>query len=371
MIKLFKIIILPSLLATLAAGCGNNGTTNPQAASTIETIFTAVDEPAGANCTYGGKKLMSGPDTNGNGVVEASEATSVAYVCNTSSGVKPLYSITEEPHSVNCGLGGLKVCIGLDSNANNELDADEVDSTTYLCVLGAGKSDLIADNIYDQSVNGASVTTTTSGVYNITTTNQVNAGGAFNKPISIGNKAILGIYGLTGRLLTEFNSFSFSTNSKTGGNNIYVNMIIDLDGDIETTTDRKVLVASDQSWATIVKSHTGGGATLAGVTTTYPGGEYDNRTYSSSDPIWVAVGGITKPAGCIIGDATVLENHLSATTRTFDNLNICYPNAIIVDAASGDNGMPKNVVTTGLMMISGDSNNTLNFAFEVRDLSIN
>ncbi len=370
MIKLFKIIILPSLLAILAAGCGSDEITNPQEAATIDTIFTAVDEPAGANCSYGGKKLMSGPDANGNGVVEASEATSVAYVCNDSNGVKPLYSITEEPHSVNCGLGGLKISIGLDSNINNELDADEVDSTAYLCAPGAGKSDLIADGIYDDSVNGAYVTSPTSGVYTITTTNQVNVAGSFNGG-GTGNKAILGIYGLSGRLLTEFNSFSFSTNSKTGGNNIYVNMIIDLDGDTATTTDRKILVASDQSWATIVKSHTGGGATLAGVTTTYPAGEYDNRTYSSADPIWVAVGGIAKPVGCIIGDATVLENHLSATTRTFDNLNTCYPNAIIVDAASGDGGMPKNVVTTGLMMISGDSNNMLNFTFEVRDLSVN
>lgn len=46
---------------------GGNGST---------ALFEAVSEPGGSNCTYGGKKVSVGPDTNGNGILDPSETAS-------------------------------------------------------------------------------------------------------------------------------------------------------------------------------------------------------------------------------------------------------------------------------------------------------
>ncbi|HOB72184.1 MAG TPA: hypothetical protein PKM18_10430, partial [bacterium] len=45
------------------------------------------DEPAGDNCVDGGKKIDSGIDTNGDGVLQENEIQSTDYVCNGEAGV--------------------------------------------------------------------------------------------------------------------------------------------------------------------------------------------------------------------------------------------------------------------------------------------
>lgn len=49
------------------------------------SLIALVEEPAGANCTNGGKKVVVGLDKNGNNSLDADEGTSSAYVCNATS----------------------------------------------------------------------------------------------------------------------------------------------------------------------------------------------------------------------------------------------------------------------------------------------
>jgi hypothetical protein len=45
-------------------------------------LTTSVPEPAGARCPRGGVKMGTGPDMNGNGVLERLEIVTISYACN-------------------------------------------------------------------------------------------------------------------------------------------------------------------------------------------------------------------------------------------------------------------------------------------------
>ncbi len=122
-----------------------NGT---QGANGLNTLVSMTAEPAGANCTNGGKKVSAGQDANNNGVLDAAEITSTGYVCNGAAGqngtngtngtngaagLNSLVSIVPEPAGTFCTYGGNKVSSGVDANANGILDAAEVTTTTYVC----------------------------------------------------------------------------------------------------------------------------------------------------------------------------------------------------------------------------------------------
>jgi hypothetical protein len=158
-------------------------------------LVAVVNEAAGSNCANAGKKISAGPDTNGNGVLDASEVTSTSYVCNGldgsaaatgatgptgatgatgptgatgatgpagatgptgatgatgltgafgatgatgAAGINSLVKVISEAAGANCTYGGSKFTTGLDANANNVLDVAEVSSTTYICTEAPG-----------------------------------------------------------------------------------------------------------------------------------------------------------------------------------------------------------------------------------------
>ncbi len=102
------------------------------------------DEPSRANCTAGGKAINVGIDSNANSQLEAAETSSTGYVCNgtdasnVASALNMLASIASEAAGANCAYGGNKVITGVDSNANGVLDADEVSATSYICNCALG-----------------------------------------------------------------------------------------------------------------------------------------------------------------------------------------------------------------------------------------
>lgn len=120
-------------------------------AGAASTLVQMLDEPSGANCAAGGKTINVGLDGNANGVLDAGEVSSSAYVCNGSggsngtsgtngtngangaNGISTLISIAKELAGVNCVYGGNKISSGADTNANSALDASEVSATTYSC----------------------------------------------------------------------------------------------------------------------------------------------------------------------------------------------------------------------------------------------
>lgn len=112
---------------------------NPGSSGTSALVRTTTEAP-GATCPQGGVRVAAGLDGNGNGVLDGSEETASAAICHGTagaSGVAGLTAIAAEPAGAHCTYGGTKVTSGPDSNGNAVLDAGEVTGTQYVC-NGAG-----------------------------------------------------------------------------------------------------------------------------------------------------------------------------------------------------------------------------------------
>src|SRR5205823_6418892 len=62
---------------------GLQGTIGPNG---LKSLFTSANEPAGTNCSTGGRKIQVGIDDNNNGILDATEVDQTFYVCNRSIG---------------------------------------------------------------------------------------------------------------------------------------------------------------------------------------------------------------------------------------------------------------------------------------------
>ncbi len=124
---------------------GAPGSNGSNGANGLGALVSTAAEAAGANCANGGNKVSVGRDTNSNGVLDALEITSSAYVCNGSNGsngtngsngangLNSLSAIVAEAAGANCASGGWKLTSGLDTNANGVLNPGEVTTTSYVC----------------------------------------------------------------------------------------------------------------------------------------------------------------------------------------------------------------------------------------------
>lgn len=111
-------------------GSGSNGQSS---------LLSMNAEPAGANCSNGGVAVSAGVDDNGDGTLQAEEVDTTIYVCNGEDGGGgtgsngTLISTTEEAPGANCSNGGVQVSTGLDDNGDGVLQGGEVDATLYVC----------------------------------------------------------------------------------------------------------------------------------------------------------------------------------------------------------------------------------------------
>ncbi|MBD88921.1 MAG: hypothetical protein CL940_01100, partial [Deltaproteobacteria bacterium] len=100
-----------------------------------------LSEPEGANCAAGGKKIQTGTDANSNGILDEDEVEDTSYACNTAPGepgFQSMAKVVSESSGDNCETGSKKIQTGPDSNGNGILDDDEVDYTGYSCNSGTG-----------------------------------------------------------------------------------------------------------------------------------------------------------------------------------------------------------------------------------------
>ena len=184
-------------------------------------------------------------------------------------------------------------------------------------------------DIVDLSVNDASagvVDDETGGLRLLTGEGAADVGG-FNGS-GTGNKSIAGLTGYDGTSLGELSLLAMESEAVTGASTPYFNVVVDLDcgcGDLS-------LIVADSTLATI--SELGDGTT--------------RMEYLASAPQWKAVGGL--------GD--ILPPHLDATGGALSDVLAAYPRACLSDADTGDNGLPRDTVTTAIMVIEGDSVNT-------------
>ena len=122
-----------------------NGANGQNGASGVNALVRTESEPAGANCTNGGVRVLSGLDTNGDGALSAAEATNTSYVCHGAAGaqgpvgpqgpaaIATRVSVTAEPAGANCAAAGQRIDVGPDANANGTLDPGEIAQTRYIC----------------------------------------------------------------------------------------------------------------------------------------------------------------------------------------------------------------------------------------------
>lgn len=112
---------------------------NPGASGVSALVRTSIEAP-GASCAQGGVRVAAGLDSNGNSILDVAEETASAAICHGAAGaagVSGLTAIATEPAGAHCTYGGTKITSGPDSNGNQVLDAGEVTSTQYAC-NGAG-----------------------------------------------------------------------------------------------------------------------------------------------------------------------------------------------------------------------------------------
>jgi len=123
---------------------------NPDDGGTVavdpnKVLSLITNETVGSNCPNGGFKVELGIDTNGNGVLDADEITNTDFVCNGIDGQagdqglagidgkSTLISSELEIAGPNCESGGIKINIGLDVNGNNMLDTSEITIEEFIC----------------------------------------------------------------------------------------------------------------------------------------------------------------------------------------------------------------------------------------------
>ena len=123
---------------------GNDGADGIDGNDGATALIATSNEPAGANCANGGVKIEAGVDDNGNSQLDANEVDSTQYVCDGgSSATTMLTSYSSPPTSMGCNLGGSVIAQGLDNGdgggtaANGQLESGEVDYSTTFCTKSA------------------------------------------------------------------------------------------------------------------------------------------------------------------------------------------------------------------------------------------
>lgn len=61
---------------------GTDGLNGVDGVDGVTYLVEVIDEPAGVNCDQGGQKIMSGPDSDNDGILSSSEVVKTEYVCN-------------------------------------------------------------------------------------------------------------------------------------------------------------------------------------------------------------------------------------------------------------------------------------------------
>jgi photosystem II stability/assembly factor-like uncharacterized protein len=163
-VKIERRCIAAMALAVLVSACGGGGSDSPSASASHTARALASLEPIGAHCAAGGARIDAGIDSNGNGILDASEIVSTQYVCDGATGASgaigatgltglagatgpggaagltALVHMSAEAAGPHCANGGTKVDAGADANGNGVLDVAEISAVAYVCDGAAGSA---------------------------------------------------------------------------------------------------------------------------------------------------------------------------------------------------------------------------------------
>jgi hypothetical protein len=153
---------------------GTTGSTGAAGADGHDVLMTIAAAGTSITCPAGGSRIQSGIDADRNGTLDIAEVTATSLLCNGSNGAAgsdgngSLIAVVAEPAGVaHCAAGGSRITSGPDGNHNGILDAGEVLSTAYICNGVAGTNGTPGTN----GTNGAAGTNGTNGVAGTNGTN--------------------------------------------------------------------------------------------------------------------------------------------------------------------------------------------------------
>lgn len=107
---------------------------------------------AGSACFFGGVRLESGLDDDGDGFLDFNEVEQTSFVCNGADGYSGLVDISDDGGA--CGIyGGNLIESGLDLDYDGFLDSGEVDTEAYVC-HGVDGYDTLVDTTENSSFCG-------------------------------------------------------------------------------------------------------------------------------------------------------------------------------------------------------------------------
>ncbi|HMG89826.1 MAG TPA: hypothetical protein VK589_07195 [Chryseolinea sp.] len=118
----------------------------------LNSLISLSTENPGVNCETGGTRIDAGIDKNSNEVLDSNEITATNYVCNAIDGKTSLVNVIDETPGANCVYGGVKITSGIDTNGNGTLDASEIQITRYVC---DGEGGIVSEEIQINMGTGA------------------------------------------------------------------------------------------------------------------------------------------------------------------------------------------------------------------------
>ena len=145
----FHPLLAVSLFALAACSYGGGSSQLPDNVGIDSVAVRSKPLPAGdADCPNGGILVETGIDENGNGLLDDNEVDKTEKVCNGgdgvggqdgSNGLSSLVAFSDEPAGANCPYGGMRMDSGLDDNGNGSLESGEIERTGFVCSHIAGE----------------------------------------------------------------------------------------------------------------------------------------------------------------------------------------------------------------------------------------
>ena len=122
---------------------GQDGADGGDGSNGLDALVSTSPIGAGdATCPNGGILVETGFDSNRNGSLDSDEVSKSEKLCNGqsgSNGLNSLVAFSDEPAGSNCPYGGMRVDSGLDDNGNGSLESGEIDQTGFVCSHVAGE----------------------------------------------------------------------------------------------------------------------------------------------------------------------------------------------------------------------------------------
>ncbi|ALI98347.1 DUF7151 family protein [Rufibacter tibetensis] len=152
----------------LVLSCNNKESEpNPKTPTSLNKV---IAEPVGANCSTGGSKIVTGLDSNYNGILDENEVTSTNYYCNADKQIRLPFP-SENGYGTSTTEWYLIPEVSLRLIKFNKANFSNVDSITFTSNLRSndGSTNCFVEllNLTDNTVISSSALKSNSPIYNL------------------------------------------------------------------------------------------------------------------------------------------------------------------------------------------------------------